>query len=99
MDYYDTLFEKIDRDQNFLKKSILNHFIVFDEGYDPFLMSPYEQIHRKKMKNLSEPVKNLYNLNISYAYKLIKTKNLILELRSMAKPVQNERKIKYYPET
>ena len=39
------------------------------------------------MKNLSEPVKDLYTLNISYAYRLMKTKNIILELRSLVNPM------------
>lgn len=47
-------------------------------------MSAYEHVHRTQMKNLTEPIKDFYTLNISYAYKLMKTKNNILELRSNA---------------
>ena len=81
------MFDNLDSDNNFLKESQLSKYIVFDEGYDPFLMSSYEHVHRNKMKNLSEPVKDFYNLNISYAYRLMKTKNIILELRSLVNPM------------
>ena len=35
------MFDNLDRDNNFLKESQLSKYIVFDEGYDPFLMSSY----------------------------------------------------------
>lgn len=85
MEYYDSILEQLDQDNHFLKESFLNQYIKFDDGYDPFLMAQYENIHRNKMSHLETPVKELYSMNISYAYRLMKTKNIILELRSMAK--------------
>lgn len=48
-------------------------------------MAQYENTHRNKMNQMETPIKDLYAMNISYAYRLMKTKNTILELRSMAK--------------
>ena len=41
MEYYDIMLENLDRDNIFLKESVLNDYIVFDHGYDPFLMAQY----------------------------------------------------------
>lgn len=79
------MFDSLDTECLFLRESILNRYIRFDDGYDPFFMSHYEQYHRSESSN-SPSVARLFSLPISYAYRLIKTKNLILELRSQAMP-------------
>lgn len=84
MEYYDIMLENLDRDNYFLKESYLNQYINFDESYDPFLMAPYESIHRGKGTRMEAPIKDLFSMNISYAYRLMKTKNTILDLRSLA---------------
>ena len=53
LEYYDRMFYRLDQDNDFLKKSVLSNYIVFDEGFDPFLMSAYEHVHRTQMRNLS----------------------------------------------
>ena len=47
-------------------------------------MEPYEKYHRSNTDQ-QDAIKNLYNLNISYVYRLIRTKNAILEIRSKLK--------------
>lgn len=61
----------------------MNEYIVFDDGYDPFLMNYYESYHKGKVKIDNEAIKKLYMINISHAYRLMKAKNNILELRSL----------------
>lgn len=57
---------------------------MFGPGYDPFLLHHYEQVCKDGSIKLkpSQAVDNLYDLSISYAYRLLKTKHAILNLRS-----------------
>ena len=41
MKAYDVMFDDLDKDNAFLKSSILSKCLGFEEGYDPFLMSSY----------------------------------------------------------
>jgi len=38
MEYYEPLLASLDRDSVWLKKSSLNRYMRFDEGYDPFFL-------------------------------------------------------------
>jgi len=64
---------------------VLNRYIQFGDGYDPFLMYPYENYHRSDENSHQEAVKSLFNLNISYVYRLMRAKNSILEIKSKHK--------------
>lgn len=66
----------------------MNRYIKFDEGYDPFLMDPYEKFHRGVDYEEKESIKSLFNLNISLVYRLMRAKNSILEIRSKFKEAQ-----------
>ena len=46
-------------------------------------MSYYELYHKGKTKTNHLAIKKLYLINISHAYRLMKAKNQILELRSL----------------
>lgn len=52
-------------------------------------MAQYERMSRNKSDNLNPSVKDFFNISISYAYRLMKTKNMILELRSSVHPQQD----------
>ena len=45
-------------------------------------MDNYEHFHRNIDKNVPTAVKGLFNLNMSFVYRLIKAKNAILEIRA-----------------
>lgn len=52
----------------------------FDEGYDPFFLCEYEYLHRGG--TAVAPILTLFTFPISYAYRLMKVRNAVLELRA-----------------
>jgi hypothetical protein len=80
MRYYDPLLVSLDKDSGWLKKSILNRYMCFDQGYDPFFLCEYEYLHRGG--SALPPIVRLFTFAISYAYRLMKTRNAVLELRA-----------------
>jgi hypothetical protein len=48
-------------------------------------MDHYERIHKNAEAATEQSIKALFNLNISYVYRLLKAKNNILEIRAMGK--------------
>lgn len=41
MEYYECMLEDLDKDNAFLKASIISNYLTFDQGYDPFFMHYY----------------------------------------------------------
>ena len=73
---YLKIFQRLDTDNQIIKKSYLSSYISFARGYDPFFLVPYE--HYQKNGFLPETPKcvmKLFTMNISYVYRLIKAKN------------------------
>lgn len=50
---YIDIFMKIDVENEFIKESFLNEYILFQKGYDPFFLIHYEETKKSQ---------NLYNL-------------------------------------
>lgn len=80
MRYFEPLLASLDKDSTWLKKSVLNRYMCFDLGYDPFFLCEYEYLHRGG--SALPPIVRLFTFAISYAYRLMRTKNAVLELRS-----------------
>ena len=65
---------------------MVGKYINFGSGDDPFLMDYYEQFHRNNGSNTEESIKGLFQLNISLVYRLLKTKNALLDIKAKMKP-------------
>jgi hypothetical protein len=68
----------LDADNSFLKESFLNRFVLFQQGYDPFFLYHYEMKGRKTPALPHPTIDKLFNLNISYACRLLKARNRLL---------------------
>ena len=80
---YCRLFEKIDKENERIEKSFLSRYIPFGKGYDPFFLTPYEHFQQTGFPpNTPKCVMKLFQMNISYVYRLIKAKNMILTCMS-----------------
>jgi hypothetical protein len=75
----------LDADNRFLKESFLNRFILFQQGYDPFFLYHYEMKGRKSPALPHPTIDKLFNLNISYACRLLKARNRLLEFLASGK--------------
>lgn len=82
---FDNLFDQLETDNEVIKSSVINNFIDFDEGYDPFFIKLYENVHRKKTQSPSSKdaiFNKKFDLPISSAYRMMKIRNQILDERS-----------------
>ena len=77
---------KMNEDNQKLKDTIMAEYIIFSAGFDPFFLHHYE-LSQKSILNMkkSKAVEKLFNMNISYVFRLIKAKNQMLN--SLSKPV------------
>jgi hypothetical protein len=70
-----------------LRQSYLGEHIRFSSDYDPFLLHHYEFTHSQKVAgndNQSEPVRKLFGISIHHAYRLLRTRNAIMDIRAQA---------------
>ena len=67
---------KMNEDNQKLKETIMAEYIIFSAGFDPFFLHHYE-LSQKSILNMkkSKAVEKLFNMNISYVFRLIKAKN------------------------
>lgn len=80
---YGSFFEKLNSDNAPILKSYLRNYISFTHTYDPFFLYPYERIEAEGWhEDTPDPVIKLFKMNISYVYRLIKTKNEIIKFLS-----------------
>lgn len=58
---------------------------MFQHGYDPFFLHHYDMKGKRTAANSSPLIDRLFSLSISYACRLFKAKNQILEMLSSGK--------------
>jgi len=74
------MLKNLDEDNQFLKSSFLKDFIMFQKGYDPFFIYHYD-IKNKKEPHIASPVVDqLFTLSLSYACRLFKVKNQLIDI-------------------
>jgi hypothetical protein len=76
------MLKNLDEDNQFLKKSFLKDFILFQQGYDPFFLYHYDMRGKKHPNKANPLIDQLFTLSLSYACRLFKTKNQVLDVLS-----------------
>lgn len=79
------MLQSLDSDNDFLKESFLSQFMLFQQGYDPFFLYHYDMRTKKTTPQQHPLIDQLFNLSISYACRLFKAKNKVLEMLTEGK--------------
>lgn len=79
------MINNLDADNKFLKESFLKDFILFHQGYDPFFSYHYDMKGKIQPKKCSPIIDQLFNLSLSYACRIFKAKNNLLDVMSRTK--------------
>jgi hypothetical protein len=74
------MLKSLDDDNQFLKQSFLKDFIMFQKGYDPFFTYHYDLKNKKEPLKSSPVVDQLFTLSLSYACRLFKAKNQLIDV-------------------
>lgn len=79
--YYLDMFKMFDKDLTFLKDSLLQFYIPFSNGYDPLFLEPLRLIKEavRDGKKVYDPyIGQLFNLNPSYLYRMLRAHQRML---------------------
>ena len=68
---------------------MVRHYIFFQNGYDPFFLHHYDLRGKKRPASAHPDVEKIFNLTVSYACRLFKTKKQILNIISSGKTNDN----------
>lgn len=82
------MLKSLDEDNQFLKESFLKDFILFQQGYDPFFLYHYDMRGKEQPKKSSPLIDKLFTLSVSYACRLFKAKNQVLDVLSHSKTIK-----------
>ena len=71
---YNSVLEQLDKDQEFLKTSLLKSYIRFANSYDPLFLHHYETRKAEPIKDEPQSVEHLFTIPISKVYRMMRVK-------------------------
>jgi hypothetical protein len=80
--HYKQTILNLDEENAFIKQSAINQYILFQEGFDPFFLYHYDSRGKHSVARSHQLVDKLFNLNISYACRLLKVRTKVLDILS-----------------